>query len=661
MKLRIALYVTRFPGEAVQTPPSLQYLAGYLLGHGLVSEEDLLFANSAAEIVAFQPHVLGVGSVSQCFADAVAVARAVRQSLPECWTVIGGYHISALPHTLPEVFDLGVMGEGEVTFAEIVALRREHAAPPAHALAGIRGLCYRGPDDQLLLTEKRELVADIDLLPKPFRRLPYAVEWPYLFTARGCPYKCSYCASHQFWERYRPHSAEYVVDEVIRLVDQFGARTIYFVDDLFIAPKSRLIRIRDLLDQAGLLGKLSFHGFVRVNLVDEEVIAILAQMGFSEVRFGMETASQKLLDRIKDHPFRIEQAEQLIGLCTKYRIPVCASFMFGIPGETRADIEETVTFWQRHRSSFRVAGFYLMQPVPGSRMWDELQAVNPVPAGADFSSFCLDMSKPDFDWSRCGYYNEENIPLPEFRDLMEQIKGEFVAPAPAAAASASPVPALRRLRTRIELTIKGAFDRCGIDIRWKPRSYSKIPLCEGARLYLGCGEDARTGYLGCDVRDLPGVSVVCQAWEVSRFCKNVREIYSRHMMEHLTMPQFEATLADWHKALADGGSIEIIVPNMDFHMEQWQRAVWDEASWTRQFSDARHVFASIWGWQREAGTEHGDGSAGGAALWDVHKCGFNEKSITFFLTRAGFCDVETRIFEQWHLVARARKNRGGSR
>lgn len=658
MDLRVALYVSRFPGEVVQTPPSLQYLAGYLLGNQLVSEKDVLFANSAEEILVFKPHVLGIGSVSQCFANAVAVAQVVRKMQPECWTVIGGYHISALPHTLPEVFDVGVVGEGELTFADIIRLRQEHATPPVYALSGIRGLCFRGADRQVVLSKKRELIADIDALPKPFRKLPYAIEWPYLFTARGCPYKCSYCASHQFWERYRPHSAEYVVNEIKRLVDEFGARSIYFVDDLFIAPKSRLIRIRDLLAQAGLLGKLRFTGFVRVNLVDEEVIRILAEMGFSEVRFGMETASQRLLDKIKDHPFRIEQADELITICNKYKIPVCASFMFGIPGETSQDITETVNFWRRNISRLKIAGFYLMQPVPGSRMWDELQVKNLVDTGSDFSTFCLDMSKKDFDWSGFRYFNEENIPRKQFVKTMKEIKEDFIEPVINPAPYSGFDIRVNKLRTRIELLIKAAFAHCGIDIRRKPLSYSKIAACEGARLYLGCGDDVRAGYVGCDIRDLPNVSIVCKAWEVSRFCKTVKEIYSRHMLEHLTLPQFEATLVDWYGALADGGTIEIIVPNMDFHIEQWQRAVWDEVSWAQQFSDARHVFASIWGWQREAGTEHGDLSEGVSELWDVHKCGFNEKSIGFFLARAGFSDVQTRIFEQWHLVARARKNTG---
>ncbi|MHC4480738.1 MAG: B12-binding domain-containing radical SAM protein, partial [Planctomycetota bacterium] len=184
--MRVALYVSREREGPVQTPPGLQYLAGYLVGEGLCEGEEILFAESAGEAIDFGPHVLGVGSVSQCLTDGVRVAEQVRAAVPECWTVLGGYHVSALPRSLPAGFDVGVVGEGEVTFAQLVSLRAEAERPLPELLGPVKGICFRDGGGSVVLTPGRPLIEDIDSLPPPLRRLPYGQQWPYLFTARGC-------------------------------------------------------------------------------------------------------------------------------------------------------------------------------------------------------------------------------------------------------------------------------------------------------------------------------------------------------------------------------------------------------------------------------------------------------------------------------------------
>jgi radical SAM superfamily enzyme YgiQ (UPF0313 family) len=426
--MKIAFYVSRFKEDTVQTPPSLQYLGGYLLDKGLSEEKDILFADTIEQIVAFKPDILGVGSVSQCLHDAVQMACEARSAMPDCWNVLGGYHISALPQTLPQAFDIGVIGEGELTFAELVSLRMKSKKPDDELLRQIKGVCYRDGEDKIVQTHRRPLVKDIDTLPLPLRRIPYGQEWPYLFTARGCPYHCIYCASNTFWGHYRFHSAEYIVHEIDRMVESFGVKSIYLVDDLFIEPKKRLRELSRFIKDRGWLGKIRFKGFVRVNLVDEEVLGILKEMGFIEVRFGMETASEKLLNLIKDQPFTIRQAESVIDLCNKYEIPVCASFMFGIPGEDEDDINTSRDFLRKHRGRFSISGFYLMQPVPGTKLWEDCLAKGMLSTEIDFASLELDLSRENFDWARVLYLNADKIPLPKFKEVMSEICAEFVNP-----------------------------------------------------------------------------------------------------------------------------------------------------------------------------------------------------------------------------------------
>lgn len=171
-------------------------------------------------------------------------------------------------------------------------------------------------------------------------------------------------------------------------------------------------------------------------------------------------------------------------------------------------------------------------------------------------------------------------------------------------------------------------------------------------LYCGCGEDRRNGYLHCDVRKLPGLNFICNAWEVSKYVRKLTDIYTRHMLEHLTAMEVQATLLDWYKALAIGGKLYIVVPNLDFHIQQWLNAKWNETSLKNKKSNARYGFAGFYGWQRECDPRKPDYNS---TYWDVHKSGYNEKNLAFLLKRAGYLDVHTEVKNQVHLVATAIK------
>lgn len=174
-----------------------------------------------------------------------------------------------------------------------------------------------------------------------------------------------------------------------------------------------------------------------------------------------------------------------------------------------------------------------------------------------------------------------------------------------------------------------------------------------AKVYVGCGPDHKEGYVGCDLRKLNSVEVVCKSWELSDHFEKIREIYCRHMLEHLTFKEVEATLNDWHKCLEVGGGIHLVVPFLDFHIEQWKKAEWNKTTYGEKWSDASWSMAGFYGWQKECDPTSGNYNS---TYWDVHKSGFNLKNISFLLSRAGFSEIELSIFDQCHLVAKATRS-----
>ena len=118
---------------------------------------------------ALDPQVVGLTCTTPSWAGARDAAKALRRATPRAKLVIGGAHVTALPlATLAGgVFDAGVVGEGEATFAELL---EAWASAPDADLAGIAGLVLPG-DGQPRLTTPRALIQDVDSIPYPARHL----------------------------------------------------------------------------------------------------------------------------------------------------------------------------------------------------------------------------------------------------------------------------------------------------------------------------------------------------------------------------------------------------------------------------------------------------------------------------------------------------------
>jgi radical SAM superfamily enzyme YgiQ (UPF0313 family) len=383
----------------------------------------MVIVDSLDEALAFQPDIVGVSAVSQVIVQARQFAARCRE---ECGalTVLGGYHVTCLPDHLPAEFDLGVLGEGEVTFAEVVRRFASGADRPA-SLRGIRGTCVR-IGDEVTVAPRREMIADIGALPWPDRRRRYSEEEP-LLTSRGCPYRCLFCASHGFWgDSLRIRSAGDVVGEMCAVVESCSPRELVIVDDLWMADKPRFKAIAELLVARGLPERVSLRGFCRSNIVGEEEIRILKRLNYRMLRFGAETGSERLLRRLKGPGISVADHERLIALCAAQGMPCGASFMFGTPGETPWDIEQTVGFLRRHKGRCSIMGLYLFNPIPGTALWDELAERGAVGPDLDFAGLRMDLLQPEFDWDRVPYFNEENVPRQHLREVVEGLIREFI-------------------------------------------------------------------------------------------------------------------------------------------------------------------------------------------------------------------------------------------
>lgn len=315
----------------------------------------------------WRPDVVLVSSTSPRFDIAhryAALAHA--RGLP---VVIGGIHISMLPHSLYPEMTVGVIGEGERTLIELLELYLETKGFPQERLAGIQGLCYRREEDGApVLTEPRPCITPLDDIPLPDRSLMPIRPHTYMFTSRGCPFKCRFCASTRFWPgKVRFFSAERVVDEIELLIKDFDVRVISFHDDLFVADHDRLHEIARLMERRNLLNKVTFTCNARANIVTDELCKVLKHLGVASVNMGLESGSDKTLAWLKGN-VTVAQNENAILCIRRHGMQAQGSFIVGAPDETEADIEETYRFIKRMPLS--IVDVNLLLPYPGTAVWE---------------------------------------------------------------------------------------------------------------------------------------------------------------------------------------------------------------------------------------------------------------------------------------------------
>lgn len=367
--LRILLLDAINPDIELETRyPSLglAYLSSFIkakLGQKKV-EVKIIYRDLEREITQFKPHLLGIRSVSQNYQRAKEYARIGKQAkLP---VIIGGIHITSLPKTLDHAMDVGVLGEGEATFWELIKTFLENGNFPPRKLAKIPGIIF-WHNSKLKTSPAAAPITNLDDLPFPDRNLLEIRPHTYMFTSRGCPFKCSFCASTRFWEKLRFFSAEYVAEEIEELITKYKVRFISFYDDLFIADLSRIEKLVGILGKRKLIGKVKFSCSCRANLITEKSASLLKKMGVASVGMGLESGTNGVLKFLKGETASVDQNERAIKILHKYGICANASFVIGSPRETRGQILKTLEFIRKNDLDF--ADTYLLTPFPGTPIW----------------------------------------------------------------------------------------------------------------------------------------------------------------------------------------------------------------------------------------------------------------------------------------------------
>jgi radical SAM superfamily enzyme YgiQ (UPF0313 family) len=253
-------------------------------------------------------------------------------------------------------------------------------------LENINGLYYWN-DGEIISNGPPDLIDDLDSIPFPARHLlnfdPYLVppgmirgfvkgRVTTIFTSRGCPYPCTYCASSNVQgKKIRRRSVANVVQELEALVRDYRINGFYICDDLVTGDHEWIIEFSEKL-KAKSLG-LVWACQSRVDTLDDEMLAAMRSSGCVQIDFGVESGSDKTLKTMKKST-SVEAARHAFSMTRKAGVRSCATFIIGFPNETEQDMEETFEFAKEINADY--TAFYFLTPYPGTPIYHTAVANN---------------------------------------------------------------------------------------------------------------------------------------------------------------------------------------------------------------------------------------------------------------------------------------------
>jgi len=190
-----------------------------------------------------------------------------------------------------------------------------------------------------------------------------------IVTSRGCPFHCTFCSSHAQWGAPRFHSIGWVMNDINECVRRYrDIKEFNILDDLWAYPLARFQEFRDAWMKAGYHKRFQLRGFIRSNMADKKMFLDMKKMGFSRIRFGAESGSDRILKLVSKGE-TIADHQRAIDLAQEVGFPISASFMRGIPGETAEDLAATQAFIARNKGKLLLEGSYVFRAFPGATLW----------------------------------------------------------------------------------------------------------------------------------------------------------------------------------------------------------------------------------------------------------------------------------------------------
>ncbi|MBV9969045.1 MAG: radical SAM protein [Xanthobacteraceae bacterium] len=350
------------------------------------------------------PDLIGISVLfSTAHKSTLRIAEVCKSIWPEAPVVVGGMHATNAAAQLLDnpAVDYVFRGEGEAVVADLVLA-------PSTDIPGVVGR------DDVNSKQSAPLIYDLDTIPHPAWHLIPMREYVFaansrarnlnkieqdgaatIVTTRGCPFRCTFCASwtvHGREMRYR--SKENVIEELRILRDRYDVNTVIPEDDLFTVKKARFVDLAAAIETE-FRGDFHFQfpNGLSVATLDADVIVAMKRMGMTVANIAIESGSEFVQRKIIKKNVDLDRARNVVSECQRQGLVVRAYFIVGFPGETREQMQETVDFAASLEADWAIINPAV--PLAGTEMYDQLMARGDIDASFNWDESFFQERKYD--------------------------------------------------------------------------------------------------------------------------------------------------------------------------------------------------------------------------------------------------------------------------
>ena len=330
------------------------------------------------DIQKFKPNLIVVDSSFPSLNNDIKVSEEIKQIYDDGVKIaLVGPPTSQFPEEILKSKGIDIVARWEYDFtlkevAEVIKENRDFKT--------IKGISHK-ENGKIIHNPNREFTSSDDIDKIPFVSKVYKKHldikdyflgqslYPELqiFTGRGCPNKCTFCAWPQtlMGRKYRVRSVPNVLDELEWIQDNLDVKEVFFEDDTFTISKKRVLEFCRVYRERGL--DIIWSCNARVDTLDLETMKEMQKANCRLLIVGYESGSEEILKNIKKG-ITVEQIKQFAKDARKAGLLVHGDFIIGLPGETKETIELTRKLVKKTKPE--ILQVSVASPFPGTEFYN---------------------------------------------------------------------------------------------------------------------------------------------------------------------------------------------------------------------------------------------------------------------------------------------------
>lgn len=313
----------------------------------LSDDEAWIWEEISNVILRFAPDVLCVTILTVTQDSARRVIEIAKELYPDLLVITGGVHPTINPMDCIPYSDYVICNEGEDVILDAIK-----GDIPKGVVFGSR-------------------ILELDRLPFPAIHTLHNLsryekrDLSMVISTRGCPNQCKFCCSPLIWNgRVTRKSVDYFIQELKILIEEYQINDFFISDDSFTYDKKWLkefcIKIRPY--------QITFRCLGRIDMIDEDIIDMLTKAGCRNIKLGIESGSQRILDMV-NKKIRLEDIRRADRILSRSKLDWSAFFIIGFPSETASDIRMTQELIMK--LSAKSVTLSMFTPYPGTELYSD--------------------------------------------------------------------------------------------------------------------------------------------------------------------------------------------------------------------------------------------------------------------------------------------------